>query len=522
MGFALRGLSKDSLVAILKPLDHSSKTMPSGYKSVPTNEKVAVARESNNPINKTVVSHYGATQGAPTGVQIADNASDAREPEPLDNAFVVNLIIVSLCTMCGDSSRGVCFPTLWLFVESLGGDHENQGFAVALFSAGRIFSSPVLGYLSSVWGYRWVLTIAMLLMAVGCLFYMAAGSLFALYCAQFSIGIGAGILGVTRAYVSERSLVKDRTVNLAYLTAAQYGAFTVLPVLGGILAEVGRTYRRPPLFGVIHFDEFSVPCLFIFFLSILNAFLMVFVFDENVRATPRQAAEEVVEKNTEMTSMEKGKSAAAGGGDQKSSSVPFDIAALGISQMAMDVGGCLLNVTTKGTIGVYETLGSALARDHLDWHTERIGYTFAFFGAVGTSSLFCFRYFYRYFNDLELMMMGICIMVVANSLLHNADTLTDTTFTIAIGIMYGCGYPIGHTALLGGFAKIAKKGPQGFMLGMFASAGSAARIAFPLTAGFLADTYSDTAIFLVMTIVLVASNVVAWIYRKEIIAIIDS
>ena len=170
--------------------------MPSGYKSVPTNEKVAVARESNNPINKTVVSHYGATQGAPTGVQIADNASDAREPEPLDNAFVVNLIIVSLCTMCGDSSRGVCFPTLWLFVESLGGDHENQGFAVALFSAGRIFSSPVLGYLSSVWGYRWVLTIAMLLMAVGCLFYMAAGSLFALYCAQFSIGIGAGILGV--------------------------------------------------------------------------------------------------------------------------------------------------------------------------------------------------------------------------------------------------------------------------------------------------------------------------------------
>ena len=72
---------------------------------------------------------------------------------------------------------------------------------------------------------------------------MAAGNLYHLYIAQFSIGIGAGILGVTRAYVSERSRVKDRTVNIAYLTAAQYGAFTVLPVLGGILAEIGRKYR---------------------------------------------------------------------------------------------------------------------------------------------------------------------------------------------------------------------------------------------------------------------------------------
>ena len=38
----------------------------------------------------------------------------------------MNLIIMSLCTMC-DSSRGVSFPTLWLFVESMGGTHKNQG-----------------------------------------------------------------------------------------------------------------------------------------------------------------------------------------------------------------------------------------------------------------------------------------------------------------------------------------------------------------------------------------------------------
>ena len=115
MGFALRGLSRDSFVVIL-PQDHLLD-YAYGYKSVPTNEMVAVARESNNPINKTVVSHYGATQGAPTGVQIADNAVTPG-PEPLDNAFVVNLITFRYAR-CVAILRGVCFPTLWLFVESL-------------------------------------------------------------------------------------------------------------------------------------------------------------------------------------------------------------------------------------------------------------------------------------------------------------------------------------------------------------------------------------------------------------------
>ena len=119
-------------------------------------------------------------------------------------------------------------------------------------------------------------------------------------------------------------------------------------------------------------------------------------------------------------------------------------------------------------------------------------------------------------------MLGICIMVVANSILHNGATLTDSWFILAIGLQYGIGYPIGHTALIGGFAKICKKGPQGFMLGMFAaSAGSLARILFPMSAGELADIYNDTAIFFVMSFVLVLTNIAAWTYRKEIIAIID-
>ena len=42
--------------------------------------------------------------------------------------------------------------------------------------------------------------------------------------------------------------------------------------------------------------------------------------------------------------------------------------------------------------------------------------------------------------------------------------------------MYGVGYPVGHTAVIGWFSKAMKARPQGMLLGLFASAGSLARI----------------------------------------------
>ena len=167
-----------------------------------------------------------ATDGKPTYGALDNNSSMASDDEEFSRGFFVNMLIVSLCTMCGDSSRGIFFPTLWLFVESLGGNHEDLGIAVALFSAGRIFSSPVFGLIGERVGYKSVLVYSNLIVALGCIFYMAAQTLYHLFAAQFLIGIGCGILGVTRAYISERSPIKDRTVNLAYLTSAQYSAFT--------------------------------------------------------------------------------------------------------------------------------------------------------------------------------------------------------------------------------------------------------------------------------------------------------
>lgn len=86
---------------------------------------------------------------------------------------------------------------------------------------------------------------------------------------------------------------------------------------------------------------------------------------------------------------------------------------------------------------------------------------------------------------------------------------------------YSLGYPIGHTALLGVFSKIMKSGPQGKLLGYFGSAGSLARVLFPLLAGVLTEFWSERAIFLLMACLLLLSCAAFVRFRQTISDVIS-
>ena len=67
--------------------------------------------------------------------------------------------------------------------------------------------------------------------------------------------------------------------------------------------------------------------------------------------------------------------------------------------------------------------------------------------------------------------------------------------------MYGFGYPIGQTALLGAFSKIQKSGPQATLLSWFATAGSLARILLPIGSGLI-DNAIDNGPFNIVLLML--------------------
>lgn len=68
--------------------------------------------------------------------------------------------------------------------------------------------------------------------------------------------------------------------------------------------------------------------------------------------------------------------------------------------------------------------------------------------------------------------------------------------------MYASGYPIGHTALLGMFSNLTKLESRGYTFGIFGSAGSLARIIFPVLAGYLSFYFNDSLMFGLLAIML--------------------
>lgn len=112
-------------------------------------------------------------------------------------------------------------------------------------------------------------------------------------------------------------------------------------------------------------------------------------------------------------------------------------------------GGFLLNMSTKGTIACFETLGAKYAMTNFDFTSAEAGSTFATFGMIGVGSLLSMRIICRFFNDVQIVIGGMLVMITACVLLlpNPADAGGLSLFIWAVFLMYSIGYPIGHTAV---------------------------------------------------------------------------
>ena len=173
----------------------------------------------------------------------------------------------------------------------------------------------------------------------------------------------------------------------------------------------------------------------------------------------------------------------------------------------MAVLGCLLlNVATKGSIAVYETLSVPFATSHFpSYDSERAGFAVSSAGALGVIALLCMGLLGKCMTDTQMIVYGALTMVVGTgSLVHFGDhsNFAPFRFEVAIYLLYAIGYPIGHTAVIGIFSKIVGGRPQGALLGWFASAGSVARMGFPVLAGYVSSYAGSSWMFVVMIVVL--------------------
>lgn len=121
------------------------------------------------------------------------------------------------------------------------------------------------------------------------------------------------------------------------------------------------------------------------------------------------------------------------------------------------IAGCMmLNVSTKGSISSFETLGVSIAESHFNMTSARAGTIVASCGTVGVMALLSMGYLAKYFSDIQLICGGMVVMAAGiMSLTFVADNANNSgwRFFLAIFLIYSIGYPIGHTAVIGLFSK---------------------------------------------------------------------
>jgi hypothetical protein len=207
-----------------------------------------------------------------------------------------------------------------------------------------------------------------------------------------------------------------------WYSAVQYFGFAVTPVFGAILAAIGAKHRAVIPIIALSINEYSMPAIFIGCLAAGTAALLHGLFEDSPpnsadgsgAGTGARASEAVgTDPETAIEQQEKEKETHA-----SSSSSWLSLLLNMTVATKVAIGGCMLNIAMKGTIGVFETLGSELVTKRFHWDSLRTGYTFATFGALGVLCLLSFRLLQRLgISDIHLIIFGSISMTCSCLLL---------------------------------------------------------------------------------------------------------
>ena len=181
----------------------------------------------------------------------------------------------------------------------------------------------------------------------------------------------------------------------------QYFGFTVTPVLGAVVAAVGGRNRFTVPLIALSVSEYSLPALFLGCLAACNAAVLFYLFDDKTKFVEEREQEPkplTVASSSATTASDyapiasETDNATEGSVEELERRVGPFMASVRRMKDAKRViiGGCLLNVAMKGTIGVFETLGAEIVTRSFHWDSMHAGYTFASFGFFGVFCLLSF------------------------------------------------------------------------------------------------------------------------------------
>ena len=355
--------------------------------------------------------------------------------------------IVCCAVLVGEMSRGLTFPTLWLYVQSLGGTPVNMGYCVAALSFGRGLTAPLFGHLSIVYGYRSTMMSSVFILALGAFLYSQAGSVGKpgfLVLAQAVMGVGGGTLGVTRAYVAEATPKSLRTRYLAYHAAVMYTGFTITPFIGAALVTYFKNEANIYESGFVKIDKYTAPAYVLIFFCLVEVIAIAFFLTHEKREMMPRLTKKVssrVKNNTTVPeSVCRGQAKGIFGMTVADSAIWFVV---------------ILNVVSKGCVTTYETLGTKMAADVFDLDSTAVGYTLGMCGIIGVAILVSFKKLSKTFSDVRMVLGGFFINMIGIAIMtdYGLGDMHPFRFVLGFFFVFGIGWPVSDTAIIGLFSK---------------------------------------------------------------------
>jgi ceroid-lipofuscinosis MFS transporter 7 len=195
------------------------------------------------------------------------------------------------------------------------------------------------------------------------------------------------------------------------------------------------------IFSFFVFDQYSVAAYFMAFLCVVTLFLLLTRFKASYRTEPpvsawksqrRIAQDELANRATRF--------------------------GLSVYSAAL-IGLMILNISTLGSFASFETTGVRFAVSYFGLQPIVAGTIVSLSGMVGVCSLLNIGHLGKLLTDTQLIIGGITVFAVGTvsfASLRSVDTGANNSivhYIAAIIVIYGVGYPIGQSAIIGLFSK---------------------------------------------------------------------
>uniref|UniRef100_A0A0M3KGN3 MFS domain-containing protein n=1 Tax=Anisakis simplex TaxID=6269 RepID=A0A0M3KGN3_ANISI len=158
------------------------------------------------------------------------------------------------------------------------------GVIVAVFSVGQTIASPVFGFWSQkTRSVKYPSIVGVILTAFGNVLYamlptIKTNAKWYMLVSRVIVGVGAGNLGVLRAYTSTASSAKDRNKAMALGIASFVIGQSIGPGMQALFTPIGE---EGIWIGTVQLNVYTVPAYVMILLSIVSSFLLMFCFTES-------------------------------------------------------------------------------------------------------------------------------------------------------------------------------------------------------------------------------------------------